>query len=189
MKYEVGVWAVGALWLAAILAAGYVWERYDATPGPAEVPVAAAPIAKPSGWRLTVYVHPRCPCSRATIQQTIALAGECPHLSVRVVFVRPPNTPAGWERGELWEQAERLLGATVTCDVDGVEARSVGAETSGAAVLTDPTGQAVFLGGLTSSRGRDGEGAGRRVVRGWVRGEAAVASSPVYGCPLHTPDE
>lgn len=189
MKREIGVWACSVLWLSATLAAGFAWERYDATPGSTEVPAPDRLIAEPSGWRLTVYVHPKCPCSRATLQQAVALASECPQLSVRVAFVRPPNTPAGWERGELWALAEKSPEVLLACDADGVEARSVGAETSGDAVLTDPTGRAVFHGGLTSGRGRDGESTGRRAVRSWVRGETAVTSAPVYGCPLHTPDE
>ncbi len=174
------------VWLAGVFAAVALWERYDATPGPAGEAAAAEPH---SGWRLTAFVHPHCPCSRATVRQLAALADELPQLSIRVVVVRPPNTPDGWECGELWTEAERLPGAAVACDRDGVEARSVGAETSGQVVVTDPTGRGVFRGGLTAGRGRDGESAGRKAVLGWVRGETAAAAAPVYGCPLRAPGE
>lgn len=188
MKRKFGIWVCSAFWLAAVVAACGVWERYEATPGVAGEPDTAFASEGVSGWRLTVFLHPKCPCSRETIRQVAALATDCPQLTVCVVFVRPIGTAPGWERGEAWSEAERL-GFIVECDPDGGAARSAGAETSGAAVLIDPSGRVVFHGGLTAGRGRSGECAGRRAVRGWVHGEAAADTAPVYGCPLHTPDE
>lgn len=187
MKREVGIWICGAVWLAAVLAACGVWEWYDATPGTAGEPHPTAVGDGTSGWRMTVFLHPNCPCSRETIRQAAALATECPGLTVTLVFVRPNGTPLGWERGEAWTEAERL-GVVVVSDPDGRAARSAGAETSGAAVLTDPSGRVVFHGGLTPARGRGGECAGRQAVLKWVRGEAAMTTCPVFGCPLSTPN-
>jgi len=188
LKREIGIWVCGALWLAAVVAACGAWERYDATPGVAGEPISTVADGVTTGWRLTIFLHPKCPCSRETIRQAAALAAECPELTVSVVFVRPTGTTPGWERGENWDEAERL-GFAVLCDQDGCAARSAGAETSGAAVLTDPSGRVVFHGGLTPGRGRSGECVGRQAVLGWVRGESTAASAPVYGCPLHSAGE
>lgn len=188
MKREFGIWLCGAIWLTGILAACGVWARYDATPGKAGEPNSAFVNEGTTGWRLTVFLHPKCPCSRETIRQAAALATECPELTVNAVFVRPSGTAPGWELGENWTEAERL-GLAVVCDPNGCAARSAGAETSGAAVLADPTGRVVFRGGLTGGRGRSGESVGRHAVLEWIRGKKAAESSPVFGCPLHTADE
>jgi len=186
LKREIVLWVGGVLWLAAVVAACGVWEGYDATPGGSGAPVETFADAGTS-WRLTVFLHPHCPCSRETVRQAAALATECPQITVNVWFVRPTGTAPGWERGEVWAEAGRL-GILAVCDADGGAARSAGAETSGTAVLTDPSGRVVFRGGLTPGRGRSGESAGRQAVMGWVRGSAADNSAPVFGCPLHNTD-
>jgi hypothetical protein len=138
-------------------------------------------------WRLTVFAHAHCPCSRATLRELDGLARAEPDLSTRVVFVRPPDCPAGWERGEAWDAATRIPGAEVACDPDGAAAQKLGAETSGHAVLTDPTGRVVFRGGLTPARGRTGGSEGRNAVMAWVSGGTGAAVAPVFGCPLFAP--
>jgi len=183
---EIAVWGSGLLWLGSVVAAIFGWERYDATPGRMAPRVVDSVTTHSTGWNLTVYAHPRCPCLRASFPVLRSLKGHYPHLTVRVVFVRPLDTPDGWEFGEAWDEATRISGTTVTCDPDGGEARRAGAETSGCAVLTDPNGRVVFRGGLTQGRGRVGDSDGRRAVSGWVQGEPSAASVAVYGCPLHT---
>jgi hypothetical protein len=185
---EATVWVAGAAWLAAVLGGFWAWERYDTTPGGAGA--RAAPESGPAAdWRLTVFAHPRCPCTRATLHAVAELASAGMPLSVRVVFVRPADRPEGWERGESWETAGRIAGVDLACDPAGAEARRFGAETSGHAVLTDPTGRVVFRGGLTRARGRTGESAGRRAVAEWVGTGSGVGSAPVYGCPLFAPPD
>ncbi|HUR53184.1 MAG TPA: hypothetical protein VMZ71_03580 [Gemmataceae bacterium] len=75
----------------------------------------------------------------------------------------------------------------VECDRDGATARKFGAETSGHAVLTDPTGRVVFRGGLTQARGRTGASEGRNAVTVWVSGGVGATVTPVFGCPLFAP--
>lgn len=186
---ETAIWVTGFGWLALVTGGFWLWERYDGTPGTVGARAVAADVATTGRWRLTVFAHPRCPCTRATLREAAELATAATDVSVRVLFVRPAGGPDGWERGEAWELATRIPGAEVACDATGAEARRFGAETSGQAVLTDPTGRAVFRGGLTQARGRTGASAGRRAVLAWVRGENAAPDAPVFGCPLFAPDE
>jgi hypothetical protein len=177
---------VGVAWFGAVLIGFGLWERYDTTPGGVGDPRAsgAPPDAR---WRLAVFAHPRCPCTRATLCELSELAAAAPELAVRVSFVRPAGSPDGWERGELWDAAARLPGVAVGADADGVEARRMGAETSGQAVLIHPAGRVVFRGGLTPARGRTGASPGRAAVAAWLETEVGPAAAPVYGCPLFTP--
>jgi hypothetical protein len=180
---------IGILWLATVVGGFWLWERYDATPGTASTTALTADVANDGRWRLTVFAHPRCPCTRAALREVAELAAARPELAIRVLFIRPSNSPDGWDRSEAWELARRIAGADVTCDADGAEARRFGAKTSGHAVLTDPAGAVVFRGGLTPARGRTGENVGLNAVRAWSDGRSGASSAPVFGCDLFTPDE
>jgi hypothetical protein len=182
---ELAIWVIGFGWLATVLSGFWFWERYDATPG-TERPGATASAAS-NHWQLIVFAHPRCPCTRATLHE-LAELGAVSQLSVRVVFVRPPGAPVGWERGDVWESAARIAGVEVRSDPTGAEAQRFGAETSGQAVLVDPGGHVRFRGGLTNGRGRTGASAGRLAVLAWVGGKEGPPTGPVYGCPLFSPD-
>lgn len=186
---EAAIGVLAGAWLAAVAAGLWAWERYDATPGTAGAATAAANEPARGHWQLTLFAHPHCPCSRAAIRELAEIARAEPRLAVRVLFVRPAGAREGWERGDSWAAASAVGGAAVACDADGREARRLGAETSGFAVLADPSGRGVFRGGLTQGRGRAGESAGRRAVLGWVRAGAGASAAPVYGCPLFAPDE
>ena len=186
MNREIMVRALGVVWLGSVMAAIFGWERYDATPGRMGDSKPTSITTNSAGWNPTVYTHPRCPCTLATLRQLPSIVSADLRLTVRVVFVRPPETPAGWEFGDGWDLAARIPGVTVACDPGGVEAREAGAETSGESVLTDPNGRVVFRGGLTQGRGRSGDSDGQRAVLGWVQGDPSAASAAVYGCPLHT---
>lgn len=189
MAREIGSWLIGSVWLSAIAGGFWALERYDSTPGAVSERAPAVDEGAAGRWCLTVFAHPRCPCSRATWEGLTGITAAAPDLTVRVRFVLPPGTGFGWERGELWDAATRITGAEVAADVNGNEARRFGAETSGQAVLTDPSGRVVFRGGLTPARGRTGACAGRRAVLDWVEGRTGAARSPVFGCPLFTPGE
>ncbi|HEY1191700.1 MAG TPA: hypothetical protein VGE74_28970 [Gemmata sp.] len=192
MARDTLVWLTGALWLFVVSAGFWAWERYEVTAGPVRAPEGAAPAPPneraPAGWRLTVFVHPHCPCSRASLGELGALARAVPDLAVRVLFVLPWGTEPGWVAGESWDLVARVPGAARGVDRGGSEARRLGAETSGHAVLTDPMGRIAFRGGLTRARGRVGESPGTRAVQDWVRGSTGAPTSPVFGCPLLAPD-
>ncbi|MDB5313248.1 MAG: hypothetical protein JWO38_7450 [Gemmataceae bacterium] len=189
MGRETAVWALGFIWIAAVAGGFWVWERYDVTAGGVRLPPAVAADPAPGRWQLTLLAHPRCPCTRATLGELAEVLREAPGLSARVVFVRPAETADGWERGESWDVASWIPGVEVATDPDGAEARRYGAETSGQAVLSDPTGRVVFRGGLTKTRGLTGESPGRRAVLAWVEGGAGPAGAPVFGCALFAPGE
>src|SRR5436190_6315 len=79
-----------------------------------------------------------------------------------------------------------IPGVTVRADVDGEAARRFGAATSGQALLYTADGRLLFSGGITESRGHEGDNAGRSAIAALVLGAepTKLATSPVYGCPL-----
>jgi hypothetical protein len=180
-----------AAWLACI-GVGFagVW-RYGAARGAD----TRAPGVWPAGTTLPrahdratllVFMHPRCVCSHATVTE---LARLLPRVRGRVaataVFVRPRGVPDGWTETELRRRAAGVVGLRVVDDDGGVEARRFGAATSGATLLFAADGRLLFSGGLTDSRGHEGDSFGEeRVVALLTSGAADRNDSPVFGCPL-----
>ncbi|OWK36827.1 hypothetical protein FRUB_09390 [Fimbriiglobus ruber] len=183
--------ALVVVWAVGVGVGFYAWERYDRTPGPgvetAGVPVA--PVASAEPFTIELFAHPRCPCTRASLMVLAEVLAAAPGIAdVRVVFVRPAGTPAGWERTDLWDAAVCLPGARVSCDAEGEVARRAGAVTSGQVNVYDRGGRVVFSGGITAARGRAGDSPGRReVVRALAGLEPTLSSAPVFGCPLIGP--
>ena len=57
------------LWLSLVIVLFTRLERYHLTAGHMEDPPVMVPTAKGSGWRLFVGIHPKCPCTMATIAE------------------------------------------------------------------------------------------------------------------------
>ncbi|MBX9628827.1 MAG: hypothetical protein K2X82_33845 [Gemmataceae bacterium] len=184
MRTEAAVWGGLGAWLTAVAVGFGLFHGYDATPGPAAA-AASNESAGTGSWQVVLYAHPHCPCTRASLAELAEIVARGPHgMVTEVVFVRPPGTPPGWERGTNWGAAGRLTGVNVRLDEGGVEARRAGAAASGLTVVTDPTGAVVYRGGISPARGRPGDNPGRRAVLAALRGEPAGPPAPVYGCPL-----
>ena len=132
-----------------------------------------------------MFVHPRCPCSRASVADLGRVLQRVPGLAhTTVVFISPPGAAKGFEQTDLRDAVQRLTGVTLEDD-DGTEARRFGAATSGATLLYDAGGRLVFAGGLTDVRGHEGRSFGEeRIVAILQSGKADRPTTPVFGCSL-----
>lgn len=182
-----------AVWLAAMGGASIATWRYKMDPAP--VAEGGAPPTWPEGLpierapdRATVVMlaHPRCPCTRASIEELAALVDELgPAARTYVLFAAPPSVPEEWAETDTWRRASALPGVTVVRDVDGGAARRLGAVVSGHTVVFDRDGRLLFSGGVTSARGHAGDNEGRRRIVALLRGEGdALAVAPTFGCDL-----
>ncbi len=178
------------LWMAVVVA-GSVWLwKFSLEPGksPAAEPVwpQASSLPRPGEPTLVVFLHPLCPCSRATVEElSVLLARTDGRLAVRAVFITAGMEHGKVETSGLWKQVQALPGVTLHED-SGAEAERFHAETSGDAFLFDSAGRLRFRGGLTAARGHAGDNFGvDSIVRILTeRGTAAPAIGPVFGCAL-----
>lgn len=168
---------------------------YDATPGgigavPVRLPASSAPQTDRLP-RLMLFVHPRCPCSHASLRQLQQLLDAYPEsFQPEVWLVKPPEAPADWDQGARDKISALVPAAPVFCDEGGTRARSYGARTSGHALLYTVDGQLLFSGGITALRGHEGPNAGERAIAALLTGETASrASTPVFGCPLFSAEQ
>lgn len=171
-----------------------VWQaRYASTAGAA----AVAPMRWPANTalpfhagrhNLLVFVHPQCPCSRATLSELarITAAAKVP-LDTRVLVLQYANQPQPSFHAPLYRQASGIPGVSVSVDQNGQIAQQFNAACSGQVFLYDPSGQLLFAGGITPLRGHEGDNAGEDFILqrlGDSQRFAAVASTPVFGCEL-----
>ena len=216
---RIGWCGVTLLWVGLIIYGFGLWNAYDQRPG--EVPEATAvavPSISPIGsWRVMMFVHPHCPCSRASVlelrrllHQLAATAAE-ESVQAVVFVVRPPDAPVGWEQGELLRALSLHQEVSVTLDCGGLEAKRWEATTSGHVIVLDPQGRVRFRGGITPGRGQQGSSLGSQRIVQMIREASHMAkiddarvsgmdgkeapnesgdpvfTTPVYGCPLWTP--
>jgi len=135
---------------------------------------------------LVLFLHPKCPCSRATLAELERLIATCgDKLTLRIVFVRPADTGDEWENTSLVRAANRIPQAIVSSDAHGIQAAHFGATTSGQVLLYSTGGQLLFQGGLTPSRGHEGDNAGRDAIAALIStGHSSCTQTAVFGCSL-----
>lgn len=183
--------ATVAAWLFASGTAFYLAQDYAATPGRA----GDAPASWPAGGglpraadrpTLLMFLHPRCPCSRASVDELEVLLSHCRgRLEAVVVFQDAAGDAAS---SALWHRAASLPGATVVSD-RGAERRLFGGHTSGETLLFAADGWLLFRGGITGGRGHRGDNPGRDAIEALVLDPDFLRGvhshqGPVYGCPL-----
>lgn len=196
----VGVVAI-VVW-AAIVCAGWVWmQRYGfevnspSAHGFAEVwPKDSTLTRNAVTPTLLVFMHPRCPCTRATLTELEKLLGrytdEDNPLQTIAVSTVPITADAAWLDTVTTSRARLLPAAELFIDHDGREAERFGATTSGLVMLFDAEGNRKFAGGVTASRGHEGDNLGRSTLAKVLRGESvALPELPAFGCRLCLPGE
>ena len=188
------LWGLAVLWLTGAIGGLWVVWAYENRPGAS----ASAPEQWPTGSGLTratvgptliLLAHPRCSCTQASLSELAEALARTKRLpKTYVLFLKPEGFAEGWDDTNLWQLAATLPNATLVHDDDGVEARRFGAFTSGQTLLYDASGTLAFSGGITGSRGHQGENAGRVDLIKALNGIGIRnAGTSVFGCPLFSP--
>jgi hypothetical protein len=179
------------VWAAAVGTGFTILGRYKSTPADQDGPPARWPAESriprvPERPTLLVFAHPRCPCTHATVSELgRVLASHPGRFDAYVLLVEPPGVRPDWAATGLAERASNLPGVTLWRDEGGREAARFRARASGLTVLYDPRGRRLFSGGITASRGHEGDSFGRRRLLAILDGRPADRDeSPVFGCTL-----
>lgn len=181
----------GGMWLLVISAGMGWWMLYDRTPGAAAAAGNAWPgdsslVLNDQAGTAIVFVHPHCPCTRATLEKLDSALASCTHKPNLYVFVSPVDLDAKkTEAGDNYRRAAAISGAICIVDSDRTAQAHFGAATSGQVIYFDARGNLKFAGGLTAERGGVAPGGAERQFAAALRGEAqSPVKTPVFGCPL-----
>lgn len=188
-----------ALWAGAVGAGWYALLQYDYLTSDAVLasafvdwPEASRLPRTPGEATLIAFLHPKCPCSFATLAElqrardAAAAAGH--RTALLIVPVTPPTADAKWTDADVVRAAAALPGAEVHFDRGGFEAARFGARDSGAVLYFDSDGRRRFSGGVTMARGHEGRNRYGDALALVVSHHMELAApSPVFGCRLFVP--
>ena len=179
------------LWLAALVCWSVSFTQYKGQAGSigavAEYwPTACGLEPASQGPTLLMFVHPKCPCSRASLTELEMALPRLPNLrQATVVLYSPSPCPADWRRGDIVERVAAIDGLTTVWDEGGKLAASFGVQTSGHVLLYDRSGRLRFTGGITPARGHEGDNRGRALLEhAATEDRSEILTAAVYGCPI-----
>ncbi|MBI4309910.1 MAG: hypothetical protein HY591_06225 [Candidatus Omnitrophica bacterium] len=186
--------AVIIVFIVWALIVGLGWallSHYENVPGqsqplPEHWPLATKVRRTPGLPTLLMFVHPHCPCSRASAGElSLIMAHSQKKVRAQVLFLRPETLSEQWVKTDLWDSAMRIPGVEVVMDDQGKEARIFHANVSGQVMLYDARGNLVFSGGITPSRGHQGDNDGRDAIVSFLtKGIILHKQTPFFGCLL-----
>jgi hypothetical protein len=183
--------AVVSAWLSLTVFGYFFVVQHERTPAATMGPAAAWPQGckldrSANKSTLVMFAHPHCPCTRASLTELnrlLARAGD--KLTTHVLFVKPPGCPMRWVTSDNWRSAACIPGAHVGVDENGRLAKHFRAAASGHTFLYSADGRLLFSGGITTSRGHEGDNYGSDAVQAAVcNGRAQPGRSMVFGCSL-----
>jgi len=178
------------LWLLFVGAGFGIVLKYQVTGGtagqsPSQWPTNTTITLDSRRETLIMFAHPRCPCTRASVEELNRILAQCHDQLVAQVWFFKPKDLTAWNGTALERDAMAIPGVVVKDDIDGRLARLFGAETSGFVLLYNPQGKLLFKGGITGSRGHAGDNAGEGSIVTLISGQhSPVTETPVYGCSL-----
>jgi hypothetical protein len=183
-------------WVSVIIFGWTLLSQYANTPGQSHVPPSHWPsqsvIPRTSELpTLLIFLHPRCPCSRATVAQlSIIMTRAQNKVKTHVIFVKPPNFSQEEVKTDLWNSAIHIPGVHAMIDENEQEAKRFNVEVSGQVLLYDAQGQLVFSGGITSSRGHQGDNDGQDAIIAFLtEGKVLRTHTPFFGCRVFRSQE
>ena len=179
------------LWAGAVTFGMWRVLDYEKTPAAASVisdhwPAQAGIPLDANRPTLVLFIHPHCPCTKATLSELSVLMANCRgKLSTYLFFLKPAGFVDDWSKSDLWLEAGKIPGTKLALDDNGVIARNFNAATSGQCLLYDPKGILLFQGGITGMRGHAGDNIGRRSITSIIWNEKPASRKTfVYGCSL-----
>lgn len=183
------------VWIAFAVAGWYGISAYGLNGDPqattsivSQWPVDSTIVRLTERPTLVLFLHPKCPCSRATVGELERLPLLIPSDAlpdVCVVAAAPRATGDLWWSSPFLDRIARLPNARMVRDPGGVETDLFGARVSGTVLLFDSAGNRLYAGGVTMSRGHAGDNVGLQAVTKLLGDHrASVSPIPPLGCEM-----
>jgi hypothetical protein len=135
---------------------------------------------------LIVAVHPRCPCTRATVSELAKIIAHAKNnIDLKALVYIPSDATREWTDTSSIGRL-RELGFAIILDPKGKIAEQLGAETSGHVLLYRQNGELALSGGITAGRGHEGDNPAKdRLLRALEAAEhSPTIFTAIYGCSL-----
>src|SRR4051812_23804728 len=127
-------WLLACIGWCGLAAFGYaILLRYsfangNASPAPRIIPSSLAASSPPGRPQLFVALHPRCPCSRATVRELAKILTRTAFTAqTTVLMYRPEKETDSWMEGPLLRECRRM-NCQIRADPKGALAASLGTQ-------------------------------------------------------------
>lgn len=176
---------LGVLCAGTVAMLSHAYAVVEAGPAPASLPPVGL-TTEPGLPVVLMFIHPKCPCTRASIAELGRILAAHPErtVSAHVLVYSPGGKPDSWAEADNWKAAEAISGVRVSHDRDGALAARFGAGASGHTLVYHPGGALLYSGGITAARGHMGPSVGGVNAGKALRGEVGIPSAPAFGCPI-----
>lgn len=176
-----------SVWATACLTGFLILWDYSFTPGETKgAPLKIPAEFKDGRFHLLMSIHPRCPCTKASLAElSRILAKTKGKMGVSILVYMPRGEQREWQNGDLLNESKSIPAVSILSDQNGKIAESLGMTTSGAVCLYDKKGNLRYSGGITASRGHEGDNHGKSIILSQVFGKTTgIVKGIVYGCPI-----
>jgi len=117
------MWIGLCVWIVAVVVGWSVLTRYSNQASPRTTApdlVIPAEVSQSAPYRLLMFVHPRCPCSVASLRELARVMSRCPReVDATIHFYRPETAGDDWVHGNLWDSAMAIPGVRAAIDPGG----------------------------------------------------------------------
>ena len=185
------LWIVIWVWIVLVSScfAALIYYRQHVPPNPNNVlrlSVAKQDVDSEGRFHLMMAIHPMCPCSNASateLQRLLAHSTE--KIRCTILAYTTAQTGTKWLQSQLIARFQSTPSTTVVSDVDGRIASQYRMAYSGATVLIRPDGTMAYWGGITPSRGHEGDNFGVDSILYAIEHDTkGIIEGPVYGCSI-----
>ena len=141
---------------------------------------------------LVIFIHPKCPCSKASLNELNRLLSQYPDFfNSQAVFVKvdtnkEANSDDSLEQRSLWQKAKKISKLNTLVDGGGKEAKLFSVKSSGRVLIYNQDSKLIFAGGLTAARGMEGDNIGKKRIISYIKGtNIEFFTTPSFGCSLY----
>lgn len=185
------LYGAALLWIAAAAGGSVYMFVYASRPAERSEVARVWPdrpglVRNADGFSLVVAVHPKCPCTRASVAELNKLMlGWGGRVRAIALVSKPFELPDLWSESDVTARLREIPNVEVVRDLGGAKADAFGARSSGQTLLYDAAGRLAFEGGITAFRGHEGPSVGGEALKQLVAGaQTDVRHSKVFGCSL-----
>lgn len=118
--------------------------------------------------KLIVFINPRSPQSRTSIEEVKKLGPFPKDFQVKIVFMNQ-RSDKFWLTGEAWDEAHSIPGVEVLADSRNKEAMLYQVETSGQAFLYNEFHDLIHKGVLLPTKPQPGKDSAPKFIQRWLK--------------------
>lgn len=180
------------LWLLSCAALYSVLLKYEskgqdnASKTPQKIQNSDLGLKESEQFNLVMFVHPKCPCTMASLTELQKLKTRLPKLKITIAFMTPDGMEkSDWLKTTNWQKAHEMTGIEFIEDYDGKLAKKFGAEVSGYTIVYNAKNELVYAGGITAGRGHEGDNEGEDKIIAVCNSKfVSSPKAPAFGCGL-----